>query len=140
MSLDLKALTTSFDLVAPRGDELMNDFFSRLVATVPAVRPLFPADLERQKTIVLAMLALLRESLHNLDEIAPTLHKVGACNAAYGARAEHYPRVGAKLIASMAAIAGQDWKPEYEREWSAAFEIIAAEMLQGAARTALEAA
>ena len=40
MSLDLEALETSFDLVAPRGDELIDEFYSRLFATAPAVRPL----------------------------------------------------------------------------------------------------
>jgi hypothetical protein len=29
VSLDLEALETSFDLVAPRGDELMDDFYAR---------------------------------------------------------------------------------------------------------------
>jgi hemoglobin-like flavoprotein len=39
--MDLDALETSFDLVAPRGDELMDVFYARLFATAPAVRPLF---------------------------------------------------------------------------------------------------
>jgi hemoglobin-like flavoprotein len=59
---------------------------------------------------------------------------------AYGARPEHYPVVGSVLIASMAAIAGDEWKPEYESAWSAAFEIVAATMLEGAAEAGLEAA
>ncbi len=118
----------------------MDEFFSRLFATAPTVKPLFPADLKRQKAMLLALLVLLRKSLRNLDGIAPTLRKLGACNVAYGARPEHYPLVAATLIASMAAIAGQDWKPEYERAWSGAFEIVAAAMLEGAAQTTLEAA
>ena len=46
MSLDLQALETSFDLVAPRGDELMDEFYSRLFAAAPAVQPLFPDDMQ----------------------------------------------------------------------------------------------
>jgi hemoglobin-like flavoprotein len=34
---------------------------------------------------------------------------------AYGAEPEHYPVVAEVLIASMAAVAGPAWKPEYER-------------------------
>jgi hemoglobin-like flavoprotein len=49
MSLDVEALETSFDLVAPRGDELMNVFYARLFAAAPTVRPLFPPDMETQK-------------------------------------------------------------------------------------------
>ncbi len=140
MSLDLEALETSFDLVAPRGDELMDEFYARLFAAAPAVRPLFPPDLKQQKTMLLAALVLLRKSLRNLDAIVPTLRRLGACHVAYGARAEHYPVVGATLIASLAAIAGDDWKPEYESAWSSAFEIVAATMLEGAAEAELEAA
>jgi methyl-accepting chemotaxis protein len=132
MSLDLDALETSFDLVAPRGDELMDEFYSRLFAAAPAVRPLFPDDMKGQKTMLLGALVLLRKSLRNLDPIVPKLRELGARHVAYGARPEHYPVVGATLIASMAAIAGDDWKPEYEHAWSAAFDIVAGAMLEGA--------
>ena len=39
MNLDLEALETSFDLVAPRGDELMDVFYARLFAAAPDVTP-----------------------------------------------------------------------------------------------------
>jgi hemoglobin-like flavoprotein len=140
LSLDLKALETSFDLIDLRGDELMDEFFSRLFATEPSVKPLFRADLESQKTMLLAVLALVRKSFRNLDDIAPTLRKLGACNVAHGARPEHYRLVSATLIASMAAIASKNWKPEYERAWNGACEIVTATMLEGAAETTREAA
>ena len=137
MTLDLQALETSFDLVAPRGDELMDEFYSRLFAAAPAVKPLFPADLKKQKTMLLGALVLLRKSLRNLEGIAPTLRMLGARHVAYGARPEHYPVVGETLIASMAAIAGEAWKPEYESAWGFAFELVAAAMLEGAAAAEL---
>jgi nitric oxide dioxygenase len=140
MSLDLEALETSFDLVAPRGDELMDEFYARLFAAAPAVRPLFPKDMQRQKTMLLGALVLLRKSLRDLDAIVPKLRELGARHVAYGARPEHYPVVGTVLIASMAAVAGDEWKPEHEAAWGAAFEIVAATMLEGAAAAELEAA
>jgi len=140
MSLDLQALETSFDLVAPRADDLMDEFYGRLFAAAPAVRPLFPDDMQRQKTMLLGALVLLRKSLRNLDAIVPKLRELGARHVAYGASPEHYPVVGSVLIASMAAIAGDAWKPEYESAWGAAFEIVAATMLEGAAAAELDAA
>jgi hemoglobin-like flavoprotein len=140
MSLDLEALETSFDLVAPRGDDLMDEFYGRLFAAAPAVRPLFPADMAKQKTMLLGALVLLRKSLRNLDAIAPKLRELGARHVAYVARPEHYPVVGATLIASMAAIAGEQWKPEYERAWGGAFEIVAGAMIEGAEQAELAAA
>ncbi|HEY9465267.1 MAG TPA: globin family protein [Vicinamibacterales bacterium] len=141
MSLDLDALETSFDLVAPRGDELMDIFYSRLFTAAPAVRPLFPAgDLQRQKTMLLATLVLLRKSVRNFEAIVPKLRDLGARHVAYGAQPEHYPVVGDILIASMAEIAGSAWTPAYAQAWNEAFAIVTTAMLEGAESAQLEAA
>ena len=133
MSLDLDALETSFDIVAPRGDELMDVFYARLFDAAPAARPLFAGtDLRRQKAMLLSALVLVRKSLRDLDAIVPTLHKLGARHVDYGARPEHYPVVAAVLIASLAEIAGDAWRPEHELAWGAAFAVIADAMLSGA--------
>ena len=132
MSLNLNALETSFDLVAPHGDELMDEFYARLFAAAPSVRPLFPDDMRRQKTMLLGALVLLRKSLRDLDAIVPKLRELGARHVAYGGRPEHYPLVGEVLIASLAAVAGEAWTPEYEESWSDAYDVVAATMLAGA--------
>jgi hypothetical protein len=70
MSLDLQALETSFDLVAARGDELMDEFYKGLFEAAPAVMPLFAGtDLKRQKAMLLGTLVLLRKSLRDPDAI-----------------------------------------------------------------------
>jgi len=140
MSLDLEALETSFDLVAPRGDELMDEFYGRLFAAAPSVRALFPEDMRAQKTMLLGALVMLRKSLRNLDATVPKLHELGARHVAYGARPEHYPVVGEALIASMAAVAGDAWEPRFGTSWSKAFEMVAGAMLAGAAEAEREAA
>ena len=79
MTLDLEALETSFDLVAPRGYELVDVFYERLFAAAPAVRPLFAGtDPRRQNAMLLAALVLVRNSLRNLDAIVPKLRELGA--------------------------------------------------------------
>jgi len=98
MELDLQALETSFDAVAPRGEELVDDFYNRLFETAPAVRPLFSHDMTRQKAMLLSALVLVRKSLRDLDAIIPTLHNLGARHVAYGAKPEHYPVVATTLI------------------------------------------
>ena len=131
MNLDLEALETSFDLVAPRGDELMDVFYARLFAAAPAVKPLFAGtDLKKQKTMLLGMLVLLRKSLRDLDAIVPKLRELGVRHVAYGAQPEHYPVGGGVLIASMEEIAGEAWRPEYERAWGEAFAIVAGAMIE----------
>ena len=133
MNLNLDALETSFDHIAPRGDELVDVFYRRLFAAAPAVQPLFAdTDLKRQKGMLLATLVLLRGSLRDLGSVTPKLRDMGARHVRYGALPEHYPVVGEVLIASMAEIAGDAWTVEYELAWTEAFAVVAGVMLDGA--------
>jgi methyl-accepting chemotaxis protein len=133
MALDLDALETSFDLVAPHGDELVDSFYTRLFAAAPAVKPLFAGtDLAHQKTMLLATLVLLRKSLRDLGAVVPKLRELGRRHVDYGAKPEHYPVVGDVLIASMADVAGPQWRPEYGRAWADALAVVAGVMVEGA--------
>jgi hemoglobin-like flavoprotein len=90
--------------------------------------------------MLLGTLVLLRKSLRSLERVVPSLRDLGARHVAYGARAEHYPVVGEVLIASMAEVAGDAWRPEYKGAWAAAFEMVAGVMLEGVAEAELEVA
>jgi hemoglobin-like flavoprotein len=139
--MDIDALETSFDLVAPRGDELMEIFYSNLFAVAPSVKPLFAgSDMARQRAMLLSALALLRRSLRNLEPAVPVLKSLGARHVAYGARPEHYPVVGNVLIGAMAHVAGPDWEPRFAKAWNEAFGIVAGAMLEGAREAELAAA
>ena len=140
MSLNLDAVETSFDLVAPRGDELMDEFYARLFEAAPGVRALFPDDLRAQKKMLLAALVLVRTSLRDLDALVPKLRGLGARHVGYGARPEHYAVVGSALIAALAAVAGDAWTAEYERAWGAAYQLVADTMIAGAEEAALDIA
>jgi methyl-accepting chemotaxis protein len=132
--MDLDALETSFDLVAPRGDELVEIFYARLFETAPAVKPLFAStDMPRQKTMLLSALVLLRKSLRDLDSIVPALRRMGARHVGYGAAPAHYPVVGEVLIGAMAEVAGQAWEERYTEAWGEAYAVVAGAMLEGAA-------
>jgi methyl-accepting chemotaxis protein len=133
MALDLDALETSFDLVAPRGEELVDTFYARLFAAAPAVEPLFArADMAHQKTMLLTTLVLLRKSLRDLGAVVPKLQELGRRHVSYGSRPEHYPVVGEVLIDSMAEVAGPQWRPEYGRAWADALAVVAGVMVEGA--------
>jgi hemoglobin-like flavoprotein len=132
MALDVDALETSFDLVAPRGDELTQVFYSRLFAAAPDVAPLFArTDMEEQRAKLLATLVVLRKSLRDLDGLGPKLRELGSRHARYGARPAHYPIVAATLIGAMAEVAGDEWQPEYDRAWVNALTVVADAMLTG---------
>jgi len=133
MTLDLDALETSFDRIAPRGEELVDAFYTRLFERAPGVLPLFAAtDLSKQKTKLLATLVLLRKSLRDLDAVVPKLRQLGARHVAYGALPEHYPVVAEVLLASMEDIAGDAWTARVADAWTSALGLVATAMLEGA--------
>ena len=82
MSLDLEALETSFDMVAPRGADVVRLTYTRLFAAAPAVRQLFAGtDMERHQTVVLRTLVLVHGMLSfgfNTVILALTLNTVSA--------------------------------------------------------------
>jgi hemoglobin-like flavoprotein len=136
--MDLDALETSFDLVAPKGDDLMRIFYADLFAVAPSVKPMFAgADMPRQRAMLLSALVLLRKSLRDLEPVVPALKRMGARHVGYGARPEHYPVVGEVLIGAMAQVAGPAWEPRFTDAWAAAFAIVAGAMLEGAAEAEL---
>jgi hemoglobin-like flavoprotein len=106
MSLDLDALETSLDLVAPHGTELMDAFF--------AERP--PAT-GAQRAMTLRLMGLLRLCLHDVHGVVALVRDLGA---RHGARPEQYHDVGAALITAMAKVAGDAWQPRYDRAWATA--------------------
>ena len=135
MALNVETLEQSFDMIAPRGNELVDRFYSRLFETAPSTRPIFErVDMEQQKQSLLATLITLRESLRDLSVIAPDLEELGARHVDYGARPEHYPVVGSVLLETMAEIGGPDWKPEYTSAWAEAYNVVQDVMWKGAAR------
>jgi hemoglobin-like flavoprotein len=137
MALEVETLEESFDLVAPQGDELVKRFYERLFEAAPAVQPLFAkVDMEHQRQALLNMLLVLRESLHDLEDVVPDLEALGARHMEYGAQPEHYPVVGKVLLETMAEIGGDAWKPEYTAAWQEAYGTIQEVMLSGAAAAA----
>lgn len=133
MALDIDVLEQSFDLVAPRGDELMDRFYACLFALDPEVEKLFAkADMEEQKRKLLSTLVLLRTSLRNLEALVPTLQALGARHRDYGVEPRHYPLVGTALLEAMAMVGGERWQPAYTAAWSEAYAVVQSAMLAGA--------
>jgi hemoglobin-like flavoprotein len=132
MSPPIAILEESFDVVATRGEELIERFYERLFDSAPEVRPLLAeTDMPRQRQMLLGALVLLRKSLRNLASIVPALQALGARHATNGVRPEHYPIVGTALLSSLAKIGGSAWRCEYTRAWADAYFVVQETMLSG---------
>ena len=134
MGLNVELLEHSFELVAPKGEALVDVFYNHLFEDYPAVRPLFEdVDMQEQRSRLLASLVLVVANLRAPEELAPALELLGQRHIKYGAIEVYYPAVGATLVKSLAEIAGEHWNDELEQAWSDAYDEISAIMLSGTA-------
>lgn len=122
--LNIELIESSFALLAPKGDELVDRFYQRLFETSPAVRTLFPDDMAGQKKALLGSLAAIIGSLREPDELATYLTELGQRHVTYGAVQEHYDVVAQVLLATMAELAGDAWTDDIQSAWLTAFTTI----------------
>lgn len=137
LPLNVPLLEETFALLAPRGEELVEDFYARLFEQHPGVQPMFEnTDMREQQHKLLGALATVVKTLRKPDELVPVLQELGVRHLEIGAEAAHYDAVGGVLLQSMAAIAGDAWTEEIEQAWAEAYQLVASVMIEAAADAA----
>ncbi|MFW5920415.1 MAG: globin family protein [Polyangiales bacterium] len=133
MGPDLDLIRTSFELVRPKGNELMDVFYATLFERYPQVEPLFAdTDMDAQKGKLLRALALVVASIDRPGTLTETLQSMGARHVDYGVKPEHYDAVGECLLHALATVAGDAWDERLEQAWGEAYRMVSALMLRGA--------
>lgn len=125
----IERLESSFKLLAPRGEELVDQFFARLFAENPSVRPMFPESLADQKKMLLAALVLVLENIRNPEKLAEPLKKMGGRHEGYGTKIEHFPIVRDVLVYVMSEMAGNQWNDQLTEDWTNALNFFASVMV-----------
>jgi hemoglobin-like flavoprotein len=130
MTLDeVKLVQQSFARVAPISEAAAVLFYGRLFEVAPTVKSMFPADMTEQRRKLMAMLAAVVSGLGNLPSILPAASALAKRHVSYGARAEHYPAVGAALLWTLEKGLGEDWTPEVADAWTAAYDTLSRYMI-----------
>src|SRR6266851_2047708 len=133
MTLQIELLETSFQAIAPRGEEFVTAFYERLFTNYPQTRAFFAlTDMKEQRKKLLGALALVFQNLRKPEVLTSALKGLGQRHVKYGVRSEHYPIVGTILLETFADFLGDDWTPVYHDAWAQAYEAICAIMLEGA--------
>ena len=139
--LDVETLETTFALLAPRGQELVERFYSNLFASHPELQPLFAnAEMAEQRGKLLSALATVVANLRQPDVLVPHLQRLGARHAEYGVEASHYPAVGGALLQTLAEMAGDLWTPTVRDAWANAYGVVADVMIEAASSSMEQAA
>ena len=129
--MDIPALRANFAKAAAAGDEAPLWFYSHLFLTHPSTRTLFPLSMAHQRDRLFAALGEVVARVDDLDSLVPILQQLGRDHRKFGTVAEHYPAVGASLLATLQHF-DEDWNEALARDWSAAYELVAKVMVEAA--------
>jgi hemoglobin-like flavoprotein len=103
--MNVQLLKESFDMIVPQKDAFAHSFYERLFTDYPQTQPLFAqTDMRRQEGALMATLAAVIAGVERGDNLVSTL--------------QHY--------------LGSRFTPEMQDAWTEAYEIISAQMQEGA--------
>jgi nitric oxide dioxygenase len=122
----------SFAKVAPISEAAALLFYDRLFEIAPQVRAMFPDDMTEQRRKLMMMLAAVVNGLGNLETILPAASALAKRHVGYGAKAEHYPVVGAALLWTLEQGLGDGWTPELADAWGTAYGTLSGYMISEA--------
>ena len=122
----------SFAKVAPISEAAALIFYDRLFEVAPQVKSMFPTDMTEQRKKLMATLAVVVGGLGNLESILPAASALATRHVSYGAKAEHYPVVGAALLWTLEKGLGEGWTPEVADAWTAAYGTLSGYMISQA--------
>ncbi|WP_257388604.1 globin domain-containing protein [Tahibacter caeni] len=129
-------IRANFAAIAGDADGFAADFYTRLFALAPQVRPMFGADLAEQRTKLVRMLSMLVAGLDRPDQLAGPLANLGQRHAGYEVQSHHYAIVGAALLDTLAARLGADFDDAAHTAWATLYGGVAANMQRAFAAAA----
>ncbi len=113
--------------------EVVGDaFYSKLFADKPALRKMFPSNMEAQYQKLIDMLNAIVMRLEKLDELTDEIAAMAQRHAEYGVRPAHYKLVGIALLWTLQQGLGPDWNDEVKTAWTACYTILADTMIGAA--------
>jgi hemoglobin-like flavoprotein len=128
----VKLVQQSFAKVAPISETAAVLFYDRLFEIAPKVKSMFPTDMTEQRRKLMATLAVVVNSLGNLESVLPAASALAKRHVSYGAKVEHYPVVGAALLWTLEKGLGDGWTPDVAEAWTAAYGTLSGFMISEA--------
>ncbi|HEY1485469.1 MAG TPA: globin domain-containing protein [Micromonosporaceae bacterium] len=125
-------LKQSWALVEDRQDRLAAYFYARMFLRYPALRDMFPVQMEVQRARLLGAIVGAIQDFDDPERVDVYLRALGRDHRKFYVEPEHYEMVKFALIEALREYAGDGWNLEYEQAWSDVYDLIAAKMIAGA--------
>jgi NAD(P)H-flavin reductase/hemoglobin-like flavoprotein len=134
--IDPHLLRSSWARVTQYGEQVPLYFYSHLFLSHPEVRAMFPPSMATQRDRLVAALGAVVSGVDDLGSVVPVLQGLGRDHRKFDVRPEHYPAVGASLLATLEHFLGPDWTPEVAGSWTEAYTVVAKVMNDAAEEAA----
>ena len=104
-------------------------FYSKLFSDNPAVKKMFPQQMEEQYKKLMDMLSIVVARLDRLDELADAIAEMAQRHVQYGVRPAHYKLVGNALLWTLEQGLGNDWSTAVKEAWVECYASLAEAMI-----------
>jgi hemoglobin-like flavoprotein len=104
-------------------------FYENLFTVEPELRALFRPDLQSQGMRFMSTLATIADLLDAPAELASEIAHLATAHAGVGVRAAHFAPMGIGLMVTLAETLGEDYTPDLQAAWHAAYDHFAALMI-----------
>jgi hemoglobin-like flavoprotein len=119
-------VTESFARLVPITSEATAMFYNRLWEIAPETKSLFQStDMAHQGVKLMQTLGMSVRALHDPDSIVPLLRDLGRRHIDYGVTRDQFDLVKSALLWMIQGCLGQDFTPEVQEAWIAAYDLIA---------------
>lgn len=132
----IERIKASYSSLQPQWDKVINRCFDRLFVRTPALKDLYPSNMDPVRREYGRVIALLVDKADRLHEVEDLLRDLGKRHRGYGAEAGHYPLLRDALVAGMKDVAAKGWDYQVEFAWKAFMNEIAKAMHYGKVESA----
>ena len=136
----LDLLRTSMRLVNARKPLMSAIFYEKLFEIEPEFRRLFSGDLLEQTDKVMFALGAVLAQIHDVEACREMTRDLAVRHVGYGVEAGDYAKAGDAVMATLEEVLEAEWSPDLEAAWRAAYDRIAAAMIEAAYPDAQRAA
>lgn len=103
-------------------------FYTKLFTDHPALRNLFPKNMEQQHLKLMNMLTAIISRLDHPENIHEEITAMGKRHEGYGVKPHHYKLVGDALLWTLEKGLGNNWTEEMKTAWISCYDHLSSGM------------
>ena len=107
-------------------------FYQRLFDAHPALRSIFPVDLDEQQRKLVDELAFIVDNLGQLPSLVERAAELGRRHREYGVEPSHYEEMLDVFMSALRSVLGDQVTVEVDTAWRLAYRLASELMMQGA--------